>query len=93
LKEETRGIIEKAIDRMKFGFKDKDIEAFQEITPIGNIEEFLLGYTLGYLRRFSELNVILQEEKLTKTDEKEISNIILTRVPEIRKKLLQYRNK
>ena len=91
MKEETRGIIEKGIDSFKFDFKR--IEAFQEITPIGNIEEFLLGYTLGYLRKFSELNVVVQEGKLTKTDKNEISNIILTRTPEIRKKLLQYLNK
>jgi len=91
LKEETRGIIETCIDRMKFGFKD--IEAFQEITPIRNSEEFLLGYTLGYLRKFSEIIVFLQEGKMTKTDEKKISKIILSRTQEIRKKLLQHLNK
>jgi hypothetical protein len=91
LKAETRGIIEKAIDRLEFGFED--IEAFQEITPIKNMEEFLLGYSLGYLRRVSEVIVLMQEKNMTKTDDKEISKIILTRIPEIRKKLLQYLNK
>jgi hypothetical protein len=40
-----RGIIEKAIDRLEFGFRD--IEAYQEITPIENMEEFLLRCTFG----------------------------------------------
>jgi len=93
LKKETRGTIEKTLDRVAFGFEDKYIEAIQEITTIGNKEEFLLGYILGYLRKLSEVIVLLEEEKITKTDEKEISKIILTRIPEIRKKLGQYLNK
>ena len=91
MKKETRGLIEQAIDRIGFGFKD--IEAYEEITTITNREEFLLGYTLGYLRRFSELVVLWQAPKMTKTDEREIGKIILTRTPEIRKKLKQYLNK
>jgi len=91
VKEETRGIIEKTIDRLQFGFED--IEAFQEITPIKNEEEFLFGYTLGYLRRYCEVIVFMQGENMTKTNEKEIEKIIFTRIPEIRKKLTQYLNK
>lgn len=91
MKEETRGIIEKAIDRLQFGFKG--IEEFQQITPIENEEEFLLGYTLGYLRRYCEVVVFMEEQNITKTSEKEIHKIILTRIPEMRKKLIQHLNR
>lgn len=91
MKEETRGIIEKAIDHLKFGFKG--LEAIQEITPIENEEEFMFGYTLGYLWRYCEVVVLMQEENMTKTNEIEIKKIIYSRIPEIRKKLLQYLNK
>lgn len=93
MKEETRGIIEREIDRLAFGYKNEEIEAIQETTPIENTEEFLLGHTLGYLRRFGEFVVLMQEGKLTKTDDKTITRILLTRLPEIRKKLMRHLNK
>jgi hypothetical protein len=91
LKEETRGIIEKKLDHFRFGFKD--IEAIQEITPIENEEEFLFGYTIGYLSDNCEMAIFLLEGKVTKTDEKELRKIIHIRIPEIRKKLMAYLNR
>jgi len=93
LKEETRGKIEKDIDGLKLEFPFREIERIQEITPIGNIEEFLLGYILGWWRRDSEVTVLLNEKGMTETDEEEIRKIILTRIPEMRKKLMQYLNR
>ena len=91
MKEETRGFIEKAIDNAKFGFKD--VESYQEITSIKNEEEFLLGYTIGYLTRHSEMILLVDEKRITKADEERVRKIMRTRIPEIRKKLMQYLNR
>ena len=66
---------------------------YQESTPIQSLEEFLLGFTLGYLLRYSEMVVLLEDGKKTTRDNNEIRKILVTRIPEIRKKLVQYLNR
>jgi hypothetical protein len=94
LREETRGTIEAAIDGMHFELGN--LEAVQEVTPIQNVEEFLLGIAVGYLRRYSEVVVLLEsteKKTLTHEDQKEISKMLLRRIPEIRKQIVKYLNK
>lgn len=94
LKEETRGIIEKQIDNIKYDIENL-MGDIQEVTPIQNEEEFTLGYIVGYLRKFAELAVLITEAKneLLAADEEEIRRILVLRTPELRKKLMQYLNR
>jgi len=85
-------MVEKLFDAMKFSFKG-NLEAIREITPITNMEEFSLGYVAGWIRKTSENVVFLSEGEITKKDEKEIQEIIMRRLPEMRKKIMQYLNR
>jgi len=85
-------MVEKLFDAMKFSFKG-NLEAIREITPITNMEEFSLGYVAGWIRKTSENVVFLSEGETTKKDEKEIQEIIMRRLPEMRKKIMQYLNR
>ena len=94
MKEETRGIIEKAIG--EFRFDASNIKKIQEITPLQNVEEFLLGFALGYILRYSELLVLtesLEKNQFARNDAKDIRAIIYRRLPEIRMHIVKTLNK
>lgn len=85
----TRGLIEKEIDRL---MKDEwDLDKYKwipETIPIKSFHEVALGILVGKTLRFArQVILIISEAEPTVEDEKEIRGIFKRRIPEFMKRI------